>query len=149
MSLSAVNSFFIKFILWALPINLGLSFWVGLRELNASTAQVANEMEAVGLALLLCVPLLVGWLIYRIFPANRSKLRSFIRFLSLTTAVLYAPAITWLNITSLLNGGALEEGFQVYVVPLFFGAGSLLSFLLMFFVCLMFTTKQPSYGGFD
>lgn len=144
-----MNSFLIKLILWALPLNLALSFWVGFRELNTSNAQVGSELEAVGLALLLCVPLLVGWLIYRIFPANRSRLRSVIRFVSLFTAVIYAPTITWLNVQSLLSGGALDERFQVYVLPMFFGIGSLLAFLLMFFVCLMFTNKQPSYGGFD
>ena len=144
-----MNSFLIKMLLWPLPLNLALSFWVGFRELNTSNAQVGSELEAVGLALLLCVPLLVGWLIYRIFPANRSRLRSVIRFVSLFTAVIYAPTITWLNVQSLLSGGALDERFQVYVLYMFFSIGSLLGFLLMFFVCLIFNNNQTSYDGYE
>ena len=144
-----MNTFLVKLILWALPVNLGLSFWIGLRELHGSGSQVGSEMEAVGLALLLCVPLFSGWLIYRVFPANRSRLRSGMRFLSMAIAVLYTPAITWLNVQSLLTGQPLEEGFQVYVVPMFFGMLSLVAFLVMFFVCLMFTNKQASYSAFD
>lgn len=144
-----MNSFVSKAVLWSIPFNLIVSFLVGRRELDSSQSQIASEFEALGLALLICLPLVSGWLIYQIFPANRNKLRSFIRFLSVAMAVVYAPLITWLNIDSLLYWKPLEEGFQVYVLPLMFGFASLLFFLFTFMICLMFTNKQPSYGGFD
>ncbi len=144
-----MNSFLSKVLMCLIPLNVIISYLVGRRELDLSRSQVSNELEALGLGFLICLPLLSGWLIYQIFPANRNKLRSFIRFISLAMVLIYAPIITWLNIDSLLYWKPLGEGFQIYVLPLIFGFASLLFFLLTFMICLMFTNKQPSYSGFD
>lgn len=138
-----------KILLWLVPINLGLSFWVGHRELSASESQIGSEFEAIGLAIIVCAPILAGWGLYRAFPANRSKLRSVVRFLSYAISVLYAPIITWLNIRSVLTGQPLEESFQVYVAPMMFGAVSIVLFAVLSVFCVMFTNKPSSYGGFD
>lgn len=131
------------------PINLGLTYWIGHRELSSTESQLGSEFEALGLALVVCAPIIAGWGLFRSLPSNRSKLRNLIRIVSFGVSAIYAPVITWLNIRSIMAGQALEADFQIYVAPMLFGVASLVIFGLLSIFCVMFTNKPANYNGFN